>query len=88
MAAILLPAQLTIADARSALLQLQAAIAADAAPVLDASALQTLDSSAIAVLLDCQRSAAAAGKALQVQGLPTKLVELARLYGVDGLIAA
>lgn len=84
--AIQLPAVLTIAEARGALAQLRAALAAEASPVLDASPLKTLDSSAIAVLLDCQRCAAAAGQRLQIQGLPPKLVELARLYGVDALI--
>lgn len=88
MAAIRLPAQLTISEARAALAQLQAAIAADPAPVLDGSALEALDSSAIAVLLDCRRQAAAAGKTLKVQALPPKLLELARLYGVEGLITA
>jgi phospholipid transport system transporter-binding protein len=87
MVAIALPAVLTIGEARATLAQLQQAMAAEAAPVLDGSALKTLDSSAIAVLLDCQRQAAAAGKRLQLQGLPTKLVDLATLYGVDALIA-
>ena len=86
MATIALPAVLTIAEARATLAQLQQAMAAEAAPVIDGSALKTLDSSAIAVLLDCQRQAVAAGKRLQLQALPTKLVELARLYGVDALI--
>lgn len=84
--AILLPAVLTIAEARGALAQLRTALAAEVSPVLDASPLKTLDSSAIAVLLDCQRSAAAAGQRLEIRGLPPKLVELARLYGVDALI--
>jgi len=85
--AIALPSVLTIGEARATLAQLQQALASEAAPVLDASGLQTLDTSAIAVLLDCQRGAAAAGKTLQIVGLPAKLVELARLYGVDALIA-
>lgn len=87
MATIALPAVLTIAEARATLAQLQQAMAAEAAPVIDGSALKTLDSSAIAVLLDCQRQAVAAGKRLKLQALPTKLLELARLYGVDALIA-
>lgn len=87
MATIALPAVLTIAEARATLAQLRQAMAAEAAPVIDGSALKTLDSSAIAVLLDCQRQAVAAGKRLQLQALPTKLIELARLYGVDALIA-
>jgi phospholipid transport system transporter-binding protein len=87
MAAVTLPAVLTISEARVTLAQLQQAIAADATPVLDATGVQTVDTSAIAVLLDCQRTAAAAGKRLQVVGLPAKLTQLAKLYGVDALIA-
>jgi len=88
MAAIRLPATLTMTEARATLAQLQQAIAADAAPAIDASALQQLDTAAIAVLLDCQRSASAAGKTLSIAGMPPKLVQLAQLYGVDALIQA
>ena len=87
MVAITLPAVLTISEARVTSAQLRQAITTDPAPVLDATGLQTLDTSAIAVLLDCQRTAAAAGKHLQVVGLPAKLMQLAELYGVDALVA-
>lgn len=87
MATIPLPAVLTIAEARATVSQLVEAISADSAPVLDASGLQTLDSAAIAVLLECRRSAQAAGKSLHIVGAPPKLGQLARLYGVDGLLA-
>jgi phospholipid transport system transporter-binding protein len=53
---------------------------------VDGSALQHFDSSALAVLLECQRMARAKGRAFAVQSLPAKLTELARLYGVDGLL--
>ncbi len=53
---------------------------------VDGSALQQFDSSALAVLLECQRMARARGRAFAVQSLPPKLTELARLYGVDGLL--
>ncbi len=86
MAAIVLPPVLTMADAGATLAQLQQAIAADPAPVLDASGLQTLDTAAIAVLLDCRRNAVAAGKTLRLVGLPVKLTQLAKLYGVDALL--
>ena len=56
--------------------------------VADASALQQFDSSALAVLLECRRQAMAAGKAFSVQGAPTRLRELAVLYGVQALIPA
>ncbi|MBI5925398.1 MAG: STAS domain-containing protein [Aquabacterium sp.] len=53
---------------------------------VDGSALQRFDSSALAVLLECQRMARAKGRAFAVQSLPPRLTELARLYGVDGLL--
>lgn len=88
MATIALPARLTTADAHAALDTLRAAIEADAAPRLDASSLATLDSSAIAVLLECRRIATAGGKTLPMDGLPAKLSDLARLYGVAELLDA
>jgi phospholipid transport system transporter-binding protein len=84
---IALPAVLTIVEARAEAERLVAALAAEDQPVLDASGLQTLDTSAIAVLLECRRVAQAAGKTLQVVGAPPKLGQLAKLYGVEGLIA-
>ena len=53
--------------------------------VADASALQTFDSSALAVLLACRREAQAAGKSFSVFGLPARLVQLVKLYGVAEL---
>ena len=58
------------------------------AVVADASALQTFDSSALAVLLACRREALAAGKTFSVQSLPPRLRQLATLYGVAELIPA
>ena len=81
-----LPERVTMSEARATLARLQPALAAADEPVIDASALQDLDSAAVAVLLDCQRQAQARGLELQVLGAPAKLVELARLYGVDGLL--
>ncbi len=54
--------------------------------VVDASALQTFDSSALAVLLACRREAMAVGKSFSVQGLPPRLRQLATLYGVAALV--
>jgi phospholipid transport system transporter-binding protein len=54
--------------------------------VIDANALSSFDTSAIAVLLEARRLARAAGRALRVQGAPAAMVELAGLYGVDGLL--
>lgn len=87
MAAIALPAVLTIAEARATLALLQQAIAAEPDPVLDACGLRTLDSSALAVLLECRRDALAQGKRLRLVSAPAKLNDLAALYGVDALVA-
>ena len=56
--------------------------------VADASALQTFDSSALAVLLACRRESLAAGKDFSVKDLPARLRQLAGLYGVAELIPA
>jgi phospholipid transport system transporter-binding protein len=86
MAVLALPAVLTMAEAREALAQLEAGVAADPAPAVDASALATLDTAALAVLLHLRRVATEAGKPLAVQGAPQKLADLAKLYGVDALL--
>ena len=87
MATIALPPRVTMNEAHEVLDQLRAAIEPDAAPRIDASALATLDTSAIALLLECRRIAAAAGKAFAVDGVPSKLADLARLYGVAELLS-
>lgn len=83
-----LPAVLThpFATACAAGLRQAARAEPGAVVVADAGALQTFDSSALAVLLDCRREALAAGKSFAVSGLPPRLRELARLYGVASLI--
>lgn len=86
-ATIALPASLTMADARATLERLSAQLAAADSPVLDASALQVLDSAAVSVLLECRRQAAARGRTLRVTGAPPKLAQLAQLYGVGELLA-
>ena len=84
--AIALPERVTMAEARATLAHLQPLLAAADEPVLDASALQDLDSAAVALLVDCQRQALARGKTLRVTGAPAKLGQLARLYGVEALL--
>jgi phospholipid transport system transporter-binding protein len=81
-----LPERVTMAEASATLLRLQPLLAAADEPVIDASALQDLDTAAVAVLLDCQRQAHARGKTLRVTGAPAKLGQLARLYGVEALL--
>ena len=55
--------------------------------VLDAAALKSFDSSALAVVLEVRRACARLGKELRVQGSPTQLLALATLYGVQTLLA-
>ena len=90
-----LPAQLTHRQARQALDALQLQLRTrnqgnDIAGgwVIDASALQVFDSSALAVLLECRRSALAAQQTFAVLGLPTALAGLAAMYGVAELLPA
>jgi phospholipid transport system transporter-binding protein len=83
-----LPATLTRHEAKEilgTLLEALAGVDGDLVAV-DASLLENLDSSALAVLLDCRRHAHAAGKQLEVHGARPKLVELARLYDVDQIV--
>jgi len=89
---LVLPATITTQEARDTqrmLAQaLQQGIKTQDEPVvtLDAAGLQHFDSAALAVLLECQRLAQAWGKGFAVRNAPTKLAELARLYGVDALL--
>ncbi len=77
-----LPASLTMADGRAAF----AALGGDV-DAIDAAALKTCDTAAVALLLEARRRAHARGKPLVVRNAPQKLVALARLYGVDGLMS-
>lgn len=86
-----LPAQLTILRGRAPLDELQAsidALPAGSAVVLDATALQSFDSSALALIVGLKRHCRAQGRTLTVHGLPERLERLARLYGVAELIEA
>jgi phospholipid transport system transporter-binding protein len=85
---LVLPASLTNRDARDTLRLLTQSLPKDGdAPVtIDASGLQQLDTSAIAVLLECRRLAQAWGKAFEIKRPPAKLIALAELYGVDELL--
>ncbi len=83
-----LPATATLEQAATLAATLPAAVASGSGVLrVDASALTAFDSSTIALLLQAQRAAQAAGRGFEVSGAPPKLVELARLYGVDGLLA-
>jgi phospholipid transport system transporter-binding protein len=86
---LLLPANVTAVEAndtRRLLVQALKAESEAGAVVVDASNLQRFDSSALAVLLECQRAAQARGQAFELRAAPAKLAALARLYGVDALL--
>ena len=87
-----LPERITMNDARACEQALRQAVQTARAQgqtspwVVDASALRVFDTSALSLLLDAQRQAQAAGWTLQLQGVPTRLQELARLYGVESFL--
>lgn len=86
---LVLPSELTHAQAPAALHLLLQGLKADGAPqiVVDAGALVRFDSSALALLLECRRAALYAGKDFALQGAPAALLQLAQLYGVQELLA-
>jgi phospholipid transport system transporter-binding protein len=86
---LLLPSTLTAKEAndtRRLLTQALKGESASSVVVVDASNLRQFDSSALAVLLDCQRAAEGFGKPFAVRRAPAKLFALAHLYGVDTLL--
>ena len=52
----------------------------------DLSAVRTCDSSALVVLLAWQRTALAAGRSIEVSGVPADMLSLAAVYGVDNIL--
>jgi phospholipid transport system transporter-binding protein len=86
-----LPEQITLREARSVLdllgTELTAQPGGASAVEVDASALTQFDSSALGVLVGLHRCAAASGRRLHLVGMPPRLTELARLYGVSELVA-
>lgn len=89
-AMLILPAELTHAQAAACCRMLAQALRSDSDKVVvaDAAALTRFDSSALAVLLDCRREALALGKTFAVARLPSRLRDLAALYGVAELLPA
>ena len=86
---LVLPAEITLANARTCAHMLAQALKSQGdATVVDASSLQTFDSSALAVLLECRRAAQIQGKGFSVRALPQRLRTLAALYGVAELLPA
>ena len=87
---LVLPAELTHRPASDALRMLLQALEAQREPqvVVDAGALATFDTSALAVLLECRRTALFDGRGFMVKALPPALASLAGLYGVQELLPA
>ncbi len=82
-----LPASVTMAEARAAVQALEPTVGAHSGPlVIDASALTSFDSAAIAALLELRRQAQTRNRTLSVTGAPAPMVELAGLYGVAELL--
>ena len=64
----------------------QASAAVDGARVLDVTAVDAVDSAGLALLLEWIRQARTDGRAMSFTALPDKLLAIARLSGVDGLL--
>ncbi len=84
-----LPATLTIEEAHDTLRALSDGIreATEQTVLIDAAALTQLDTSAVATLLECRRTAQAVGRRIELRNAPARLCSLANLYGVADLIA-
>ena len=90
---LVLPPELTHAQARASLRLLLEGLKAlppqaSGVVTVDASALRRFDSSALAVLLECRRTALFDGRGFMVKALPPALASLAGLYGVQELLPA
>jgi phospholipid transport system transporter-binding protein len=86
---LVLPEVLTLREASTTLQMLEQSMRADDAATLtvDASALRSFDTAAVAVLLECRRLARAWNKGFEVRNAPVKLGDLVRMYGVESLLA-
>lgn len=85
-----LPATATLQETSALVRSVESALAGAAPGAtldIDAGALASFDTSVIALLLHARRLAQAAGRGFVVSRAPDKLVQLARLYGVESLLA-
>jgi phospholipid transport system transporter-binding protein len=83
--------KIKLANAQAELLKLRAGLAQAGkgqAVELDAAALELFDSSALAVLLDAQRTALAHDQKLSIKNLRPGLQSLVRVYGLSELLPA
>ncbi len=85
-----LPAELTHQSAGACLKRLVTELGSEggAGVVIDAKALNRFDSSALAVLLAVRRQCQATGKTFAVSDMPSRLRDLAGVYGVAELVPA
>lgn len=85
---LVLPAELTQVQASACLRMLVQGLRSQTSDtvVVDATALQQFDSAALAVLLEFRRESQAFGKKLSIKNLSPRLIDLATLYGIDGLL--
>lgn len=85
---LVLPPALTHREASACLRMLVQGLPSQSGPAvqIDAASLEQFDTSALAVLLEFRRVSLAMGKRFEVQGLSPRLLDLAELYGVSGLI--
>ena len=90
MAVLVLPRELTQAQAGACLSMLVQGMRSESGSSVevDASALDRFDSSAIAVLLEFRRNCLAQGKTMLIRALPARLADLAGLYGLNELLAS
>jgi phospholipid transport system transporter-binding protein len=86
--ALVLPERVTLSEATQVLVDLESRLPSSGVVLLDASALQTFDSSVVAVLLALQRRLATHGQKLQVCQRSDRLQALLTLYGVAELLPA
>ena len=83
-----LPSILTQAQAASVASHVEKSIAdSQGVFLLDTSALQQFDSSALAVLVGACRTAAREQVQLQITGLPARAAQLAGLYGLTDILS-
>ena len=87
---LVLPNELTHAQATACLRMLVQGLQAQTGDqvVVDATGLSRFDSAALAVLLEFRRETLAMGKRFSIRGLPSRLRDLATLYGIIDLLSA
>lgn len=89
MSVLTLPPTLTLATATACLRELGAALLSESTVVeVDATPLVQFDSAALAVLLALRRQALTRGRTFRLLGCPSRLVDLAGLYGIAELLSA